>query len=253
MELTNILKRKGIKFEKINDKLLINADCLEVLRYIPHRSIDLIFTDPPYDLNDVNLTPLTGVQKDKVSKEFRRVLKQSGNVAIMAGKLCKWEWYNKLTKYGFKLHSEFIWIHSNPPQFAIPLKNKRSFVWSHDTILCFRLSNNNYFNTNELVTNPKEAVDWIKHPTLIGILRGSEDGVPVEKINTTPRPQKVARRIIKFMMPKGGVLLDPFMGTGTFVAYTDDRAIGIEKNPDIFDIAVDRVRNLSKQKKLEIW
>ena len=235
--------------------ILINADCFEILPKIQNRKIDLIFTDPPYDKNDQGLQPLSDSQKQQLAKHFIRIIKKTGNIAIMCGKVCKWKWYNIMTKLGAELHSEVIWCYENPPEFRKPAKSIRSFTWSHDTILCFRISRENYFNRDPEHEWLKHKVSWILAPCVTGFLRGYKDKLPKERLEgVTPRPLEIADKINYFLCPENGIVLDPFMGTGSLIlsAYLlrNAKVIGIEKNPNTFKIAVKRFKQYSSQKQL---
>lgn len=235
--------------------ILINADCFDILPKIQNRKIDLIFTDPPYDKNDQGLQPLSDQQKLTFAKQCIRIIKGSGNIAIMCGKVCKWKWYNIFTQLGAELHSEVIWCYENPPEFRKPAKSLRSFVWAHDTILCFRISKDNYFNRDIEHKWMKHRISWILLPCVTGFLRGSKDKLPKERLEgVTPRPLEIADKINYFLCPENGIVLDPFMGTGTLIlsAYLlrNARVIGIEKNPSTFKIAVQRFKEFSSQSKL---
>jgi len=245
MKLIEYLEINNIPYEKVGNKLLINEDCFNILKILPSRSVDLIFTDPPYDKNEVGLQRLTDEQKRTIAKEFARIIKDEGNIALMCGKICKWKWYNILSELGLKLHSEVTWLYTNPPQFKIPAECQKGFIWSHDTILCFSISDKFYFNVKEI----KDRTDWIQTYTLTGIIRGSEN-LPEYIKGTTPRPLKVANKIIKFMLPKDGIILDPFMGTGTFLIPAN-KGIGIEKNKEVYKVAVGRVKKYKQKESLE--
>ena len=85
---------------------------------------------------------------------------------------------------------------------------------------------------------------WVNCPTPSGILR------EFEVLNITPKPVPLLIRLIEFSCPLGGLVLDPFMGTGsTGVACmkTGRRFIGIEIKRKYFDLAVERVKRESKQ------
>ncbi|MEM5829742.1 MAG: hypothetical protein QW040_03760 [Candidatus Aenigmatarchaeota archaeon] len=68
---------------------LICGDAFEQIKLIPSESIDLILTDSPYD-NTAYMQGLSHKEKIFLAKEFKRVLKQTGNLALFCGYEDKW-------------------------------------------------------------------------------------------------------------------------------------------------------------------
>ncbi|MEM5802629.1 MAG: DNA methyltransferase, partial [Candidatus Aenigmatarchaeota archaeon] len=116
---------------------LICEDAFEQIKLIPSESIDLILTDPPYD-NTAYMQSLSYEQRIFLAKEFKRVLKQTGNLALFCGYEDKWKWYNILTRAKLKFVREIIWVYNNPSGFR-PMARKgiRKFIAAHETILWF--------------------------------------------------------------------------------------------------------------------
>jgi DNA modification methylase len=136
---------------------LKNGDAFELIKEIPDKSIDLVFTDPPYDQTEY-MAELPDNKKKEIGKEFYRVLKRTGNLAIFCGYIDKWKWYNILTNIGFKFVREIIWVYPNPSGFRPMARNGiRKFIASHETILWFVKSDDYYFNSDGLV-----EPDWIE-------------------------------------------------------------------------------------------
>jgi len=221
------------------------GDAFKLIKEIPDNSIDLIFTDPPYD-GTKHMDELTDKQKEEMAKEFYRVLKPTGNLALFCGYEDKWKWYNILTRLGFKFRREIIWVYPNPTGslFAAAQGKLKNFVAAHETCLFFSKTDNYYFNNEGMVEK-----DWFEHPAFGGIMRimGYEN-TPKEKIGVTPKPIALAKIIVKRLCPKGGVVLDPFMGTGTFgiaAQWYGCKFIGFEINEKIFEFAKKRLNNLS--------
>jgi len=225
---------------KLDKARLYLANCFDLLPFIEDESIDLILTDPPYD-NTRYMPSLTRIQKETVAKEFKRVLKRTGNLLLFCGFDDKWTWYEILKEAGLKFRREIIWVYDNPSNYPPP-KNIQA---SHETCLWFsKLSKRYYFKQGVMLRT------WVNCPTPSGILR------EFEVLNITPKPVPLLIRLIEFSCPLGGLVLDPFMGTGsTGVACmkTGRRFIGIEIKRKYFDLAVERVKRESKQVDLSLF
>ena len=212
---------------------LILGDCFELIKQIEDNSIDLIFTDPPYS-NTEYYNRISYYRKEVLAREFKRVLKMTGNLVLFCGMYCKWDWYNVLSKL-FKFHQELIWYYKNSSKIRCVTKR---FVPSHETMLWFVKSDRFYF---------KQEIPFgftvIEHPTYSGFMRG-KDGLPNEKISATAKPLKVAEFIIERLCPKDGVVLDTFAGTGTFAIACmklGRKYIGFEIDEKWFNLAKERI------------
>jgi DNA modification methylase len=227
---------------------LINGDSFKILPTFENNSIDLILTDPPYD-NTEYMPSLTDEQKEFMAKEFYRLLKPEGNLVVFCGLYDKFKWYNHLTKIGFKLVREIIWVYPNPNKMMLP--NLKKFIMAHETALWFiKDEEKYYFNKEGLM-----ELDWFEHPAFAGIMRmrGAEK-TPTEKMNVTPKPIKLARILVNRLSPPNGLILDPFMGFVTFAITCieqNKRFIGIEIREDVFKVAEESIFNFYPKNKLE--
>jgi DNA modification methylase len=227
---------------------LINGDSFKILPTLEDNSIDLILTDPPYD-NTEYMPSLTDEQKEFMAKEFYRLLKPEGNLVVFCGIYDKWKWYNILTKIGFKFAREIIWVYPNPNKIRFP--NLKKFIMAHETALWFvKDEEKYYFNREGLM-----ELDWFEHPAFSGFMRmHGVEKTPTEKMNVTPKPIKLARILVNRLSPPNGLVLDPFMGFGTFAIpciEQNKRFIGIEIREDVYKIAEERVFNFYPKSKLE--
>jgi|GEM_PF-1259267 DNA modification methylase len=226
---------------------LICGDAFEQIKLIPSESIDLILTDPPYD-NTVYMQGLSYEQKTFLAKEFKRVLKQSGNLALFCGYEDKWKWYNILTRNKLKFVREIIWVYNNPSGFR-PMARKgiRKFIAAHETILWFVKSKEYYFNNSGLVEK-----DWVEHPAFAGFMRLSgKEGLPTKKLNVTPKPLAIAKILVNRLSKENDFVLDPFAGYGTFAIAAlmlKRNFVGLEIRPEIHKIAVKRIKKFQTMK-----
>ena len=227
---------------------LIHGDAFKLIKDIPSKSIDLVFTDPPYKRSArVKLESLTGEQMKIMASEFFRVLKRTGNLALFCGMYDKWDWYRYLCDVGFKFKMELLWVYKNPSTIRF---QTRQFVPAHGTILWFVKSDDYYFDNEKYI-----ELSWMEHNAFVGITRGKEF-VPSEKLNVTPKPLKIAITIVKRLCPPNGTVLDPFAGLATFgiaCKILERNYIGFEINKQYYEIALERLKKFEYKASLEAF
>lgn len=235
---------KDIQSKQIRIEI-IRGDAFQLIKQVESNSIDLVFTDPPYKrATQVKLRELTNMQIKIMAKEFARVLKKGGNLALFCGMYDKWDWYQALKEAGLNYIMELLWVYRNPSTIRF---QKRKFVPAHDTILWFSKGEEYYFDERVPI-----ELSWFEHKAFVGKLRGQE-GVPSEKLNTTPKPLKIAIIIVKRLCPLNGIVLDPFAGLGTFAIackLTNRNYLGFEINEKYFHIVLDRIKKYNIQNDL---
>lgn len=229
-----------MEVREINGNILYHGDCFEIMKEIDSKSVDLILTDPPYSYTRY-MTGVTGMQMKRAAKEFKRILKNTGNLLLFCGFWDKWKWYDTLREHGLKFRREIIWVYDNPSNYPPP-KNIQA---AHETCLWFsKLERRYYFKKGVMHRT------WVNHPVNPTIFK--DMGIE----NVTPKPVPVLEKLISFSCPLGGTVFDPFMGTGsTGVAAVrlGRRFIGIEIRKDLFELSYYRVANDSKQSKLDVF
>lgn len=227
---------------------VINDNCFNVFKEIEDESVDLILTDPPYTIKQdssksyLELTPLTGVQIDEMFKEFKRILKRTGNVMIWCADVFSFQLYNYGVKY-LKYKQKIVWVYKNPSGY-----NARGFKYAHENLLWFVKSKNYYFKPNKIT-----LFSWFEHHAYGGFLR-DKDGAPAEKLGVTPKPLTPSKYLVKALCPKGGLTIDPFLGTGTtgVACINYCNFIGIEKKKNIYEFAVKRIDKEIKKGMLRV-
>jgi len=216
------------------------GDAFKLISEIEDCSVDLIFTDPPYD-DETYMDRLTDVQKTVLAEQFWRVLKPDGNLALFCGLPDHFKWYRLLTDKGFKFKRELIWVYKNPCKAKLRItKTARNFIAAHETILWFVKGDNYYFNNQGVV-----ELSWFENPAFSGFRRNAE-GNPEEKLGVTPKPLKLAQIIVHRLCRPQGIVFDPFMGYGTFAIASlmlNKSYIGFEIRPEIFEIAQKRIES----------
>lgn len=239
------------RLSKMSNIKLFKGDALEILKQLEPKSVDLIFADPPYNLSGENyLTCKSGkIAKcdkgswDKIEnihefnrkwiKECIRLLKDDGTIWI-SGTLHNHPSIGVILKQlNLWIINDIIWFKPNAP----PLIQKNRFVPSTELIWVASKSKRYYFNYEMAVklSNGKQMRNLWE--------------IPAERHKTphpTEKPEKLLERIILIGSKEGGIILDPFMGSGTtgVVAKRLNRDfIGIEIDEKYYDIAKKRIEN----------
>ena len=221
---------------------LIQGDCLEKMKAIPDKSIDMVLTSPPYD----NLRTYNGNLEwgehiwKPVIQELFRVVKDGGVVVWVVGDATikgsetgtsfKQALYFK--EVGFNLHDTMIWRKTNPvPQF-VTIKR-----YTNDFEYMFIFSKNQPSTFNVLETKSKTAGKKINRNTHSAFASESADR-PRDIVTTTKEtkrltntwdigvgsrnkdhpaifPEKLAHDHIISWSNEGDIILDPFAGSGT--------------------------------------
>jgi modification methylase len=239
------------------------GDCLVELKKIPASTADLIFADPPYnlqlskDLLRPNNTRVDGVHHDwdKFNNfaaydafcrewlgECRRILKPDGAIWLIGS-------YHNIFRLGCALQdldywllNDVIWRKTNP----MPNFRGRRFTNAHETLIwAARAEASRYTFNYEALKAFNDDVqmrsDW-----LIPICSGPErlKDVDGRKAHPTQKPEALLYRIILATTAPGDIVLDPFFGTGTTGAVAKRlgrRFIGIEQDRDYARAALDRI------------
>ncbi len=193
------------------------GDCLEIMKSIPDKSIDLVLTDPPYGMNFVS--NYRTVKYDKIVGDDRypvEVLSELFRVAKRAVYVfCRWDNLSELPKP----KSVLVWVKNNWSMGD--LKHEHGRQWE---AICFY---------------PQEEHEFIERiPDVIKCPRTENVYHPTQK------PVGICRRIIE--TNRGGVILDPFMGSGTTGVACKELGrnfIGIEISEEYYKIAEKRIKN----------
>ncbi|KAB2919511.1 MAG: site-specific DNA-methyltransferase [Hyphomicrobiaceae bacterium] len=239
------------------------GDCLEELAKLPAASIDLVFADPPYnlqlerDLLRPNNTKVDGVDDewDKFSSfadydrfsrawlgECRRVLKPDGALWVIGSYHNIFRLGVALQDLGFWIQNDVIWRKTNP----MPNFRGRRFTNAHETLIWAGRDQKsrvtfNYEAMKALNDDLQMRSDW-----LFPICSGPErlkDGKG-RKAHPTQKPEALLHRLLLATTNPGEVVLDPFFGTGTtgtVAKRLGRRWIGIERDPGYAAAAAERI------------
>ncbi len=231
---------------------IINDDCIKAMNQMEENSVDLIFADPPYNLQlgDALTRPdntnVSGVYEewdsfeslaayDAYTREWmtaaRRVLKEDGAIWVIGSYHNIFRVGYILQDLGFWILNDIIWNKTNPmPNF----KGTR-FTNAHETLIWASKNPNskytfNYEAMKALNDDTQMRSDW-QIPLCTGKERlKDEEG---NKLHPTQKPEGLLYRVIMASTNVGDVILDPFFGTGTTGAVAKKLGrnfIGIERD-----------------------
>jgi modification methylase len=242
---------------------ILKGDCLAELAKLPEASVDLVFADPPYnlqlagDLLRPNDTRVDGVDQawdkfasfaeyDKFSRawlaEVQRILKPNGALWVIGSYHNIFRVGAALQDLGFWIQNDVIWRKTNPmPNF----RGKR-FTNAHETMIWAARDQKakptfNYEAMKAFNDDLQMRSDWLI-PICSGPERLKDDGG--RKAHPTQKPEALLHRVILASTKPGDVVLDPFFGTGTTGAVAKRLGrqwIGIERDPDYVAAASERI------------
>jgi modification methylase len=233
---------------------IVAGDCVEGLKGLPNACIDLIFADPPYNLQlegvltrpDASVVDAVDDDWDKFASfadydaftrawltECRRVLKPNGTIFVIGSYHNIFRVGAALQDLGYWLLNDIIWRKANP----MPNFRGRRFTNAHETMIWASRdakAKGYTFNYEALKAGNEDCQvrsDWLL-PLCTGAERlKGEDGA---KAHPTQKPESLLARVIMSASNPGDVVLDPFFGTGTTGAVANKlgrRFIGLERDP----------------------
>ncbi len=247
----------------IKKNSIINGDSLKLLKKIEDNSIDLIFADPPYNLQLTDTlyrpdqTTVEAVNDDwdkfenfqaydKFSlewlKESKRVLKDGGALWVIGSYHNILRLGTIIQNLGLWILNDIIWNKTNP----MPNFRGTRFTNAHETLLWSTTSKKakytfNYQNLKELNEGKQMRSDWY-----IPICSGKERlrEANNQRSHPTQKPEALLYRIIVSSTNKGDIILDPFLGSGTSAVVAKKlqrNFIGFEKNQKYIKLAKSRL------------
>jgi DNA modification methylase len=241
------------------------GDCVALLKQIPDNSVDLIFADPPYNLQlNGELTRPNQTKVDAVNDEWdkfasmeiydtftndwlrecRRVLKSTGSIWVIGTYHNIFRVGASLQDLGFWMLNDVVWIKTNPmPNF----KGTR-FNNAHETMLWATKSEKSkytfhYHSMKTMNDDLQMRSDWF-----IPICQGEERlKVNGQKAHSTQKPEELLYRVILSTSNVGDVVLDPFSGSGTTAAVAKKlgrKFIAFERESFYIDVANNRLKEI---------
>jgi site-specific DNA-methyltransferase (adenine-specific) len=241
---------------------ILQGDCIDVLNSLPEKSIDLIFADPPYNLqlqNDLyrpNMTKVDAVndswdkfdnmsEYDKFTREWltacKRILKDTGTLWVIGSYHNIYRVGSILQDLGYWFLNDIVWIKTNP----MPNFRGVRFTNAHETLLWAQKKQGAKYTFNHhamkgLNDDLQMRSDWII-PICSGNERVKFNG---EKAHSTQKPEALLYRVILSSSNPGDLILDPFFGSGTTGAVAKKLKrhwIGIERDKKYIQVATERI------------
>lgn len=247
---------------------IIHGDSLSKLKRIPDKSVDLVFADPPYNLqlkNELyrpNHTKVSAVNDDwdKFSSfeaydqfsiewltECKRVLKDTGALWVIGSYHNIFRIGRILLDLGFWILNDVQWVKTNPmPNF----KGTRFTNASETLIWCKKSESQKKYTFNYKIMKAFNGGKQMTSIWTIPICSGNErlrdeNG---DKLHSTQKPEELLKRVILSSTNEGDIVLDPFFGSGTTGAVCKKlkrHFIGIEKEDKYIQIAEDRIDSIT--------
>ncbi|WP_440693134.1 site-specific DNA-methyltransferase [Candidatus Pelagibacter sp. HIMB1695] len=242
---------------------IINGDSLEELKKIPSETFDLIFADPPYNLQLKG--ELTRPDRSKVSavndkwdqfenfkkydeftyewlNECKRILKKDGAIWVIGSYHNIFRVGTAIQNLGFWILNDVIWNKNNP----MPNFRGTRFTNAHETLIWASKSEKskytfNYQSLKCLNDDIQMRSNW-SLPICSGSERLKKNG---KKIHSTQKPESLLHRILLATSNKNDLVLDPFLGSGTSAAVAKKLGrnyFGIEKEKNYFKAAEERLK-----------
>jgi len=243
---------------------IIQQDCVEAMAALPAGCIDMIFADPPYNLQlGGDLFRPEGGRVDAVDddwdkfetfaaydeftrawlKEARRILKPNGTLWVIGSYHNIYRVGAALQDAGYWILNDIVWRKSNP----MPNFRGTRFTNAHETLIWASRSEDsrytfNYRAMKALNDELQMRSDWLL-PICAGGERVKEGGA---KAHPTQKPESLLYRVLLACTNKGDVVLDPFFGTGTTGAVARRLGrewIGIERETRYVRVARARIES----------
>ncbi|MBT4772930.1 MAG: site-specific DNA-methyltransferase [Rhodospirillaceae bacterium] len=264
--------RKGTDVPLRN--VILKGDCIEQLSALADACIDVVFADPPYnlqlsgELTRPNNSRVDGVDDDwdkfddlaaydEFSRawlaEVHRVLTPNGSLWVIGSYHNIFRVGSALQDLGFWILNDVIWRKTNP----MPNFRGRRFTNAHETMIWAAKSQKSKYTFNyEAMKGLNEDLqmrsDW-----LLPICNGNEriKGEDGRKAHPTQKPESLLHRVVLASTRVGDVILDPFFGSGTTGAVAKQLGrdfIGIERDPDYIAVAEKRIAQTRRIEETEL-
>ena len=252
---------------------IYNEDCLEGMKRISDKSIDMILCDLPYGTTDNKWDVI--IPFDKLWEQYERIIKDSGAIVVTGSqpfttdivmsnrKLFRYEWiWNKnqasnfflANKMPLKVHENILVFYKKLPTYnkqiiqrtsrRIAEQQKKGYI-----IPANRKKSDNYAVTRQAVSANEYDKDW-KNPISILNINQLRPNSNERCGHPTQKPVALFEHLIKTYTNEGEIVLDNCIGSGTTAVAainTNRQFIGFEKEKEYFDVAIERIKKVSEE------
>ncbi len=250
----------NIEHKEENGNYLINEDCFNIFPLVKDKSIDLILVDPPYGTTAISWdSPL---DLPKLWEQYKRILKDNGTVIFFSSQPFTTDLINSNREW-FKY--EIIWNKLHGTDFQ--LSNHKPMK-SHENILIFSKNKTTFNKQTTPRKKPLDTTNWKqdrknnkhnnfsstepikkvyndKNPTTVFTYASQNaECQNVKRLHPTQKPLELISYLIKTYSNENELIMDNTMGSGTTclsAKLNNRKYIGIEKETDIYNLAVTRL------------
>lgn len=253
-------------FKELPLDQVLQGNCIELMNRLPEKSVDVIFADPPYNMQlKGDLSRPDNSHVDAVNDEWdkfdsfanydnfthewltaaRRVLKDTGTIWVIGSYHNIYRVGSTLQDLGYWVLNDIVWRKTNP----MPNFRGTRFTNAHETMLwCnkgekFKGYTFNYEAMKGLNEDVQMRSDWVL-PICSGKERLKVNG---HKGHSTQKPESLLYRVLLSSTNRGDVVLDPFFGSGTTGAVAKRMGrhfIGMEMEEKYISLAEDRLKTV---------
>jgi modification methylase len=250
----------------ISEQRIILGDCIAELEKLPAASVDLVFADPPYNLQlqgtlhrpDQSLVDAVDDEWDQFASfeaydaftrawlsAVRRVMKPNAALWVIGSYHNIFRVGSILQDLNFWILNDVVWRKNNP----MPNFRGRRFTNAHETMIwASRSAESKYtFNYEALKAGNEDLQlrsDWLLPICTGGERLKDKDG---RKVHPTQKPEALIARILMASTKRGDTVLDPFSGSGTTAAVSKRfgrSCIGIERDPQYAAASLARLKGV---------
>ena len=254
---------------------IINADCLDILRQLPDKCIDLVLTDPPYGTTSCKWDSV--IPFEPMWRELKRLIKDNGAICLFGAE----PFSSALRMSNLEMFKyDWIWVKNNAVGFV---NAKLKPMNKHEIISVFSRGKTSNGNRNNMVYYPQGLEPFGKitrsgnkkskdntyyRPSQTSVTTGVYQeftNYPTTVLNfakennaihPTQKPVKLMEYLIRTYTQENEIVLDFCSGSGTTAVACHNlqrRFICIEKDPDYWAASVKRLEEIQKQGVLNLW
>ena len=254
---------------------ILKGDCVAAMERLPEKSVDVIFADPPYNLQlDGDLRRPDQSKVDAVDDAWdhfdsfeaydafprswllaaRRVLKPNGTIWVIGSYHNIFRVGATMQNLGFWIINDVVWRKTNP----MPNFRGRRFQNAHETMIWASRDKDgkgytfNYESMKAANDDVQMRSDWL-FPICTGHERLKDE--KGDKLHPTQKPEALLARVMLASTKPGDVVLDPFFGSGTTGAVArrlGRHFVGIEREQGYIDAAAERIASVKPLGESEI-